>query len=91
MAAIWILLGKSQYPATLFQTHFDRVWKTEIPFDITTDVLPQLLREPDRLWQHLATKAPQEIRGFEGIVGKSPAIKMAVGRAQRAAIHDVPC
>lgn len=90
MAAIWILLGKSQYPATLYQTHFDRVWKTEIPFDITTDVLPQLLREPDRLWQHLATKAPQEIRGFEGIVGKSPAIRMAVGRAQRAAIHDVP-
>ncbi len=90
MAAIWILLGKSQYPATLYQTHWDKVWKTEIPFDITTDVLPQLLREPDRLWQHLAAKTPQEIRGFEGIVGKSEAIRMAVGRAQRAAIHDVP-
>lgn len=90
MAAIWILLGKSQYPATLFQTHYEKVWQTEIPFDITTDVLPQLLREPDRLWQHLATKNPQEIRGFEGIVGKGPAIRMAVGRAQRAAIHDVP-
>ena len=90
MAAIWILLGKSQYPATLFQTHHENVWKTEIPFDITTDVLPQLLREPDRLWQHLATKTPQEIRGFEGIVGTSEAIRVAVGRAQRAAIHDVP-
>lgn len=90
MAAIWILLGKSQYPATLFQTHYEKVWQTEIPFDITTDVIPQLLREPDRLWQHLATKNPQEIRGFEGIIGKSPAIRMAVGRAQRAAIHDVP-
>lgn len=90
MAAIWILLGKSRYPATLFQTHYEKVWKTEIPFDITTDVIPQLLREPDRFWQHLATKTPQEIRGFEGIVGKSPAIRMAVGRAQRAAIHDVP-
>lgn len=90
MAAIWILLGKSQFPAKLFQSHWDKVWQTEIPFDIATDVLPQLLREPDRLWQHLAAKSPQEIRGFEGIVGKSEAIRMAVGRAQRAAIHDVP-
>ncbi|MEZ6096875.1 MAG: sigma 54-interacting transcriptional regulator [Pirellulaceae bacterium] len=90
MAAIWILLGKSRYPATLYQTHFDKVWKTEIPFDITTDVIPQLLKEPDRLWQHLASKYPSEIRGFEEIVGKSPAIRLAVGRAQRAAIHDVP-
>jgi len=90
MAAIWILLGKSQFPASFFQTHWERVWQTEIPFDITTDVLPQILREPDRYWQHLATKTPQEIRGFEGIVGNSEAIRMAVGRAQRAAIHDVP-
>lgn len=90
MAAIWILLGKSKYPATLFQTHYDRVWVTDIPFDITTDVIPELLREPDRFWQHLATKTPQEVRGFEGLVGTGPAIRMAVGRAQRAAIHDVP-
>jgi DNA-binding NtrC family response regulator len=90
MAAIWILLGKSQFPATLFQTHWDKVSKANIPFDITTDVLPQFLREPDRFWQHLATKRPQDVRGFEGIVGQSPAIRLAVGRAQRAAVHDVP-
>ena len=90
MASIWILLGKSQYPATLFQTHRDKVWTTDIPFDITTDVLPQILRGSDRLWQHLATKSPQEVRGFESIIGESPAIRLATGRAQRAAIHDVP-
>jgi DNA-binding NtrC family response regulator len=90
MASIWILLGKSQYPATLFQTHWDKVWTTEIPFDITTDLLPKILRDPDRFWQHLATRSPQEVRGFEGILGQSRAIRLAVGRAQRAAIHDVP-
>ncbi len=90
MAAIWILLGKSQYPATMYQTYNGAVSKTEIPFDITTDVLPGLLREPDRYWQHLATRTPQEVSGFESIVGESEAIKAAVGRAQRAAIHDVP-
>ena len=62
MAAIWILLGKSQFPATLFQTHWDKVSKANIPFDITTDVLQKFLREPDRFWQHLATKRPQDVR-----------------------------
>lgn len=90
MAAIWILLAKSQFPATMYQTYNGKATKTEIPFDITTDVLPGLLREPDRYWQHLATRSPQEVSGFESIVGDSDAIKAAVGRAQRAAIHDVP-
>ena len=90
MAAIWILLGKSQFPATMYQSFNGKATKTEIPFDIATDVLPDLLREPDRYWQHLATRTPQEVSGFESIVGESEAIKAAVGRAQRAAIHDVP-
>lgn len=96
MASIWVLLGKSKYPATLYQTHFDsdsktnHILKTEIPFDITIDVLPQFMREPDRLMQHLQSQSPQETDGFESIVGDSEAIRLAVGRAQRAAIHDVP-
>ncbi len=96
MASIWVLLGKSKYPATLFQTHFDfdtktnHILKTEIPFDITVDVLPQFMREPDRLMQHLQSQSPQETEGFESIVGDSEAIRLAVGRARRAAIHDVP-
>jgi hypothetical protein len=63
MASIWVLLGKSKYPATLYQTHFDfdtktnHILKTEIPFDITVDVLPQFMREPDRLIQHLQSRS----------------------------------
>jgi DNA-binding NtrC family response regulator len=90
MAAIWILLAKSQFPATLYQTYGGQAWITEIPFDITVDVIPQLMRDPDRFWQHLQVQNPQEIGGFERIVGDSPALRTAVGRAQRAAIHEVP-
>lgn len=90
MAAIWILLGKSRYPATLYQTHEGRVWITDIPFDLTVDVVPHLLKNPDRFWQHLSGRTPQEVTGFEGIVGSSRAIRLAVGRAQRAAVRDVP-
>jgi DNA-binding NtrC family response regulator len=90
MAAIWILLAKSLFPATLYQTYGGKAWITEIPFDITVDVIPQLMRDPDRFWQHLQVQSPQEIGGFERIVGDSPALRTAVGRAQRAAIHEVP-
>jgi transcriptional regulator with PAS, ATPase and Fis domain len=90
MAAIWILLAKSLSPATLYQTYGGKAWITEIPFDITVDVIPQLMRDPDRFWQHLQVQSPQEIGGFERIVGDSPALRTAVGRAQRAAIHEVP-
>jgi DNA-binding NtrC family response regulator len=90
MAAIWILLAKSLFPATLYQTYGGKAWITEIPFDITIDVIPQLMRDPDRFWQHLQVQSPQEIGGFERIVGDSPALRTAVGRAQRAAIHEVP-
>jgi DNA-binding NtrC family response regulator len=90
MAATWVLLGKSRYPATFFQTHRGRVQVTEIPFDLTVDFLPQLLRDADRTLQHLAALSPREVLGFEHIVGDSRVIRLAVGRAQKAALRDVP-
>jgi len=90
MIAIWVLLGKSRYPATFYQTHDGRAWKTEIPFDLAFDFVPELLHSPDLSLQHLAARSPQEIAGFNHIVGNSKAIRLAVGRAQKAAIRDVP-
>jgi transcriptional regulator with PAS, ATPase and Fis domain len=89
MAAIWVLLGKSKYPATFYQTHRGKAWKTEIPFDLALDYVPELLRQPDAHLQHLAAESPQQVRGFEDIVGDSQPIRLAVGRAKRAAMRDV--
>ena len=90
MIAIWVLLGKSPYPATFFQTHDGRAWKTEIPFDLAFDFVPELLQSSDLSFQHLASRSPQEIAGFGQIIGNSKAIRLVVGRAQKAAIRDVP-
>lgn len=90
MAAIWILLGKTRYPATFYQTYQGRAWKTEIPFDITVEFVPELLKAPDAHLQHLATQSPGQVEGFRTIIGDSTAIRMAVGRAQRAAVRHVP-
>jgi transcriptional regulator with PAS, ATPase and Fis domain len=90
MTAIWVLLGKSRYPATFYQTHDGRAWKTEVPFDLVCDFVPELLHSPDLSLQHLAARSPQEIAGFNQIIGNSKAIRLAVGRAHKAAIRDVP-
>jgi DNA-binding NtrC family response regulator len=90
MAAVWVLLGKSKYhPVTFFQTYEGTVRVTEIPFDLVVDFVPQVLRDADARLQHLASHGPGEVAGFEGIAGTSRGIRVAVGRARRAALRDV--
>jgi transcriptional regulator with PAS, ATPase and Fis domain len=90
MTAIWVLLGKSKYPATFYQTYKGKAWKTDIPFDLYVDFLPELMRKPDMAFQHLASQSPAEIVGFEKIIGNSQEIRLTVGRAKRTAVRDVP-
>jgi transcriptional regulator with PAS, ATPase and Fis domain len=88
MAAVWLLLGKTRFPATFYETFGGKSWVTDVPFDLI-DVIPEVLRNPDAHLQHLAALAPSEIEGFEDIAGESRAIRDAVGRAKRAAIRSV--
>ena len=89
MATVWILLGKSRYPATFYQTYRGKMFEARLPDDLFAEVVPDLLRDRDINLQHLAAKSPSQVPGFEGIVGDSPGIRLAVGRAQRAALRDV--
>lgn len=90
MAAVWVLLGKTKYPAIFYQSYQNRAWVTRIPFDITLDFVPKLLRSSDSALQYLASKSPHEVGGFEQITGDSMAIRLAVGKALKASIRDVP-
>jgi len=89
MAAVWLLLGKTRYPATFYETFAGKSWISEIPFDLTVDVIPEVLRNPDAYIQHLASQSPSEVEGFGDIAGDSRAIRDAVGRAKRAAMRSV--
>ncbi len=88
MAAVWLLLGKTRFPATFYETFGGESWVTDVPFDLI-DVIPEVLRDPDAHLQHLAAQAPAEIEGFADIAGDSRAIRDAVGRAKRAAVRSV--
>jgi DNA-binding NtrC family response regulator len=90
MAALWVLLGKSKYhPATFYQTHEGKAYVTRIPFDLVVDFVPQVLRDADAKLQLLADQGPQDVEGFQDIAGNSRSIRVAVGRARRAAKRDV--
>ncbi|WP_165228070.1 sigma-54 interaction domain-containing protein [Aquisphaera insulae] len=90
MAAVWLLLGKSKYqPVTFYQTHGGRAWVTTVPFDLVVDYVPQVLRDADARLQSLAAELPQDVQGFREIAGESAGIRLAVGRARRAARRDV--
>ena len=90
MAAIWLLMGKTRYPATFFQTYQGKAWVTDIPFDLAVDFVPEVFRKADSHLQHLTAQGPGEVEGFQQIVGDSQAIRLAVGRAKRAAVRNVP-
>ncbi|MCA9312211.1 MAG: hypothetical protein KDA21_13440, partial [Phycisphaerales bacterium] len=44
MAATLVLLGKTRYPARFLQSHRSEASETNIPFDLTLEYLPELLR-----------------------------------------------
>ncbi len=47
MAAVWIILAKTRFPAELIESSIQHGVRTaSIPFDISADFLPDLLRPP---------------------------------------------
>ena len=48
MAAVWMLLAKTRFPAELIESSREHGVRTaSVPFDISADFIPDLLREQD--------------------------------------------
>jgi hypothetical protein len=65
MTAVWVLLGKSRYPAVFYQTHRGEMTEATIPYDLIDDFVPEVLRDPDRALVHLMTHRPEELYGVQ--------------------------
>ena len=89
MAASWILVGKSRYDAVFWQSYQGKATRSVIPYDVVAGFATDLATVPDVSLQHLATSPPKEIDGFEKISGNSKALRLAAGRAAKAACRDV--
>jgi DNA-binding NtrC family response regulator len=90
MAAVWILLAKTIYPAELIESSPGHGVRTvSLPFDIAADYLPQLVRPDDEIVS-LTQGLPPEVAEFGAIVHRCQAMKRVIAQGRRIAMHDVP-
>ncbi|WP_342030520.1 sigma-54 interaction domain-containing protein [Paraburkholderia sp. SG-MS1] len=90
MAAIWIMLAKTRFPAHLIQTSRQHGLETvDFSFDLASDFLPEYLQRSDARIQRLAN-ARVPVPGFEKIIHADQGIATQIERARRIAAFDVP-
>lgn len=91
MAAVWIILAKTRFPAELIESSREHGVRTaSVPFDISADFLPDLLRRPDQELERLSAGLPPEAPEFEAIIHRGRAMKRVILRARRVAPRSVP-
>jgi DNA-binding NtrC family response regulator len=91
MAAVWIILAKTRFPAELIESSREHGVRTaSVPFDISADFLPDLLRRPDSELERLSAGLPPEAPEFDEIVHQGKGMKQVILRARRVAPRSVP-
>lgn len=91
MAAVWMLLGKTIFPAELIESSREQGVKTaEVPFDIAAEFLPDLLREPDERLRAQSSAGSPSAPEFGAIIHRSRAMSRLLHRARRVAMRNVP-
>ncbi len=91
MAAVWIILAKTRFPAELIQSSVEKgVEIASVPFDIAAEFLPDVLQQADRrLGQLSAGEAPARAE-FSRIIHRSAVMRRLLRRAERVALRSVP-
>ena len=91
MAAVWIILAKTRFPAELIESSRKHgVQTASVPFDISAEFLPDLLLKPDEQLRSVSAEKPIESANFADIYYRSAIMAHLVERAQRAALRNVP-
>lgn len=91
MASIWIILAKTRYPADLLESSKGRgATRVDVPFDISADYLPDLLKRTDSVLVRLSEGAPPERLEFKDIIHRSDVMKRVLAAASLVAGRSVP-
>jgi transcriptional regulator with PAS, ATPase and Fis domain len=91
MQAVWILLGKTKYPAVFFQSSVEQgVEQVEIPFDISAEFLPELAaRSAKQAGDLIAAKVPIDA-AFADILTNDSVMQGLIAQANIMAVREVP-
>lgn len=92
MAAIWIILSKTRFPARLIQTSRERgIESVDFEFDLASDFLPEFLeRNSARIERMSASPVGAVAQEFAAIVHQSTVMREQIELARRVAVYDVP-
>ena len=90
MAAVWVILAKTRYPAELIESSQKGGVKTaSIPFDLSAEFIPDLLRHPDNRLERLSEGLPPDAPEFAHLVHRSEAMKRVILKARHVAPRSV--
>lgn len=91
MAAVWIILAKTRFPAELIESsQLHGVHTASVPFDISADFIPDLLRQQDERLREKSGGEPPFAPEFADIIHRSRVMERLVQRARRVAVRNVP-
>ncbi len=91
MAAVWILLAKTRYPATLIESSLEKgVNEVRFPFELSAEFVPSPDRSADEALTRLMQGIPPDAPAFTAIVHRCAAMKRTVAMAHRLALRNVP-
>lgn len=91
MASVWIMLAKTRFKAELIESSREAgIQKVNVPFDISAEFIPELLRESDKKLQSLAIGETPAAPEFDQIIHRSPQMKKLIELARRVAVRNIP-
>lgn len=90
MASVWLLLATSRFPAELIESSAGALNTVETPFNLPAEVLPDLLRDPDRRLADSTAERPSTTSTFGAIAYRGGAMKRVIDYARKAAPRNVP-
>lgn len=91
MAAVWVILAKTRFPAELIASTKDKgVYTASVPFDISAEYIGDLLSEPDSQLTQQSQAKPPESAEFQEIVGRCTSMREVIAKAQKVAARSIP-
>ena len=90
MAAVWIILAKTRFPAELIESSAQHGVRTaSVPFDISAEFIPDLLRKPDRELERLSAGLPHDAPEFRDIICRSVPMKRVIAKSRLVSPRSV--